>query len=651
MRTSLQLSLLCGIISFLIAGCAEKLDDNTLVKNTYDKYMSTITSGNIEELKKLVAKDKAAEPSSPQAPAMLEMIKALIPKKYTVGKVTVNGNDAEIEVTGENEGQKMTGNVKFVKESGQWKVVKDNWNITIDMNAEMNKPAGPKPRKPAVKTGVLSIHQTLSGHQGEVEGMVFLPMGENLLSISGGDYSVRVWNIDESKEISYLKMGNRPASVLLRPDGKSILVADLSKVITEIPVDENGVLGAPKPFITEGGTSMALSKDGKKLAVAAFQQPVKIFDAATGTLLTTVNGSEKIRSLAFSPDGENLVGSGQGNKYTVWSTKDWSGKNYDIKKISPDSESYSIAFSPDGKYMATGHNDSSIVIYDFKQKKEIKNYYVQDASTATLCFSTDSKWLVTANRGIAYVWDSATGKKLHELKGHTEDVSSLATCFDPFSIATGGGDRKILVWRDGPPPANAVQAAVKKEVSKMEPGPLLEISGYKNMVKNPGANEGLDSWKKVGDVSVEAGRPGNPCFFMRYSGEFMQKIDLPADAGGKYALFIARASSDRMDEGDQTGIPYLFGEWENRADDHKIDGYLNADTMKLSNVKAGEWGVIYGIFKIPAESGKVQLIVHQADGSSPQNGSAAKVDDIWMLVFATEVDAKRMVEAYKGLAK
>ncbi|OGV38005.1 MAG: hypothetical protein A2X48_07830 [Lentisphaerae bacterium GWF2_49_21] len=640
-----------GIISFLLAGCAKKIDDNTLVKNTYDKYMSTLSSGNLEELKKLVAKDKATELSSPQAPAMLEMIKAMMPKKYTVGKVTVTGNDAEIEVAGENEGQKMTGNVKLAKESGQWKIVKDSWNVTIDLNAEMDKPAVSKPVQGTGKTGIPAIHQTLSGHQGDVSGMIFLPYGEKLVSISYGDYSVRTWDITSGKETASQKMENRPTCVILKPDGKSLLVADVYKVITEIPINEKGEFGSLKPFIAEGGTFMALSKDGKKLAVADFQKPVRIFDAATGALLTTVSGSDKIRCLVFSPDNEFLVGGGQGNRYKVWSTKDWTEKSYDIKKVSADCEITAVAVSADGKYMATGHNDSSIVIYDFKQRKEIKNYYVQDASTAAVAFSADGKWLVTANRNIAYVWDSATGRKLHELKGHSEDVMSLAACMDPFSIATGGKDRKILIWRDGPPPAGAVQPAPAAEAPKIAAGPLLEISGYKNMVQNAGANDGMSSWRREGDVSIEAGKPGNPCFVMKYGGEFMQKVDLPADAGGKYALFIARASSDRVEEGDQTGLPYLWGQWVNRADQNRFDGYLNADTMKLSNVKPGEWGVIYGIFQVPAVSGKVLLIVNQADGSTPQNGSAAKVDDIWMLVLASEADARKMVETYKRLGK
>src|SRR5262245_52812044 len=81
-----------------------------------------------------------------------------------------------------------------------------------------------------------------------------------------------------------------------------------------------------------------------------------------------------------------------------------------------------------------------------------------------------------------------------------------------------------------------------------------------NLLLNPKANDGTNSWRASGNAEVEQSDDGDWRFVVRNRGRFVQDVQLPEDAAGKYALLIGRVSSERIDpDGVITGLPYLYG--------------------------------------------------------------------------------------------
>lgn len=173
-----------------------------------------------------------------------------------------------------------------------------------------------------------------------------------------------------------------------------------------------------------------------------------------------------------------------------------------------------------------------------------------------------------------------------------------------------------------------------------------------NLLKNPGADAGTNDWRAHGDATVEQTNDGNARFVVRNKGYFVQDVVLPDGSAGKYALLIGRVSSERINvDGSITGLPYLYGYMMVDANPRggRILSYLQGQQMVSSSKKENEWVTAWGIFPIPTGSGAIRFFLNQAERKDvPQNGSAARFDDLGLYIFATEDEASQFVKVYKG---
>lgn len=173
-----------------------------------------------------------------------------------------------------------------------------------------------------------------------------------------------------------------------------------------------------------------------------------------------------------------------------------------------------------------------------------------------------------------------------------------------------------------------------------------------NLLKNPGADAGTNDWRASGNAAVEQTDDGNGRFVVRNKGSFMQDVILPDGSAGKYALLIGRVSSERINaDGSITGLPYLYGYMMVEANPRggRILSYLQGQQMVSSSRKENEWVTAWGIFPIPAGTGAIRFFLNQAERRDvPQNGSAARFDDLGLYIFATEDEARDFVKVYKG---
>jgi hypothetical protein len=173
-----------------------------------------------------------------------------------------------------------------------------------------------------------------------------------------------------------------------------------------------------------------------------------------------------------------------------------------------------------------------------------------------------------------------------------------------------------------------------------------------NLLKNPNADDGANGWRVYGKATVEQTDNGNWRFVVRNGGYFLQDAILPDGSDGKYALLIGRVSSERINaDGSITGLPYLYGYMMVDANPRggRILSYLQGQQMVSSSRKENEWVTAWGIFQIPAGSGAIRFFLNQAERKDlPQNGSAARFDELGLYIFATEPEASEFVKAHQG---
>jgi len=191
-----------------------------------------------------------------------------------------------------------------------------------------------------------------------------------------------------------------------------------------------------------------------------------------------------------------------------------------------------------------------------------------------------------------------------------------------------------------------VSAVGFPEIGKSLTNPSRHLIQPTNLLQNPNADGGSQSWQKRGEATIEEAAPGDPCFVVRNHGSFSQGIAL-REAMGQYVLLIGRVSSERINpDGAITGLPYLYGMMLNE-DGKRINAYLQGQQMLCSAKTANEWVPAWGIFEVPAATSRLLFSLSQAERQGvPQNGSAAKFDDLGLHLFPAKEEAMAFVDQY-----
>lgn len=105
-----------------------------------------------------------------------------------------------------------------------------------------------------------------------------------------------------------------------------------------------------------------------------------------------------------------------------------------------------VAFSPDGKLLATGDINHDVQLWRVADGKPLLNFTMDEGWVWSLAFSPDGKRLAGSANGVVHLWDVESGEMLQSLEDYCDRVFSVAFSPDGQLLATGSEDRWVRVW-------------------------------------------------------------------------------------------------------------------------------------------------------------------------------------------------------------
>jgi WD40 repeat protein len=216
----------------------------------------------------------------------------------------------------------------------------------------------------------------------------------------------------------------------------------------------------PGPRGFSNNLALAFSPDGTLRASDDFaKRTVVVRDEASGREVLTFRGhsgskKDPVYSLAFSPDGKRVASGCLSGKVKVWDAT--SGEEtLTLAGHTPIARTYfamveSVAFSPDGKRLASASADGTVKVWDTTSGLEtltLKRPVRYVDFVLCVAFSPDGTRIASIHRdGSVRVWDAASGEETLTLKGRFANTRVMAFSRDGKRLATCRFDGWVTVW-------------------------------------------------------------------------------------------------------------------------------------------------------------------------------------------------------------
>ena len=280
----------------------------------------------------------------------------------------------------------------------------------------------------------VELLRTLGDFQGRVWTLAFSADGIYFASADRG--SLDIWDAASGQQLFGLGVQEIDLnSFAFSPDSRLVATGQtIWDVQSQQPIHRLHPLGLHPAF----------SPDGALLAVSG-GRPIKLWDVSGGQLLRTFESQadDDSFSIAFSPDGKWLADSGHDGRIRLWDVA--SGQVARSLAHGTGNDVHDLAFSPDGKWLVSVGTDYAVRLWDFATGQMLQTM-THSNGLYGVAFSPDGSLVASASCDrTVRLWDAASGRMLVSLR-HGDEVTAVAFSPDGRLLVSADYMQKIYLW-------------------------------------------------------------------------------------------------------------------------------------------------------------------------------------------------------------
>ncbi|HEX4072328.1 MAG TPA: protein kinase, partial [Planctomycetaceae bacterium] len=409
------------------------------------------------------------------------------------------------------------------------------------------------------------LRATIKGHTSDINMLAFSPDGSKLASASD-DNLAKIWDPQSGKELATLRgHSDKVLALAFSPDGKKLATCGYDGTVKLWPLEDLDAGGEIRPSLTLQHSlrtfGVAFSPDGRLLASTGKDRAVRLWDPVSGQLRATLEGHKDVLTpVVFSPNGKLLASGSDDTTIKLWDPV----SGHELMTLTGHKDFVeSLAFSPDGRFLASGSKDSTVRLWEVgsldtanssggtakSPAQPITEWTVFKGHTEginSVAFSPDGKTLASASSDhTAKLWDVVRGQEHVTLAVNTGRLFMVAFSPDGRLLAAGGDDNVIRVW-------DATSRVLRKSLVGHEgrvtdlafspDGRQLVSGSWDKTVKIWDLNGGKERATLRGHNSIVHAIAISPDGKLIASGNSNIKIWDAVSGTGKFALHVAKSN-------------------------------------------------------------------------------------------------------------
>ena len=302
------------------------------------------------------------------------------------------------------------------------------------------------------QTGKLDAE--LAGHTAPVTSLAFFPDGR--LASAGGDKVVKVWDV-AGKKVTRELAGHTSAILALAvgADGKLVVSGAADKTARGWDAESGRQTWSWAARSAVCG--VAVRKGGRQVAVGTADGSLVVLDVSGGSPRELFSQSAHVAGVAgvaYSPDGGRVATVGGDGAVRVWTVGESGGllplARFEGQPKPGSSTGFSplsaVAFSPDGRLLASVGADAIVRIWDVQTKAEVRGLRGATDWATAVAFSPDGRALVAAGVDKAARVFELTPQETAAGAGHLLGIDAVAVSPDGKRAATASRDETIRIW-------------------------------------------------------------------------------------------------------------------------------------------------------------------------------------------------------------